>query len=636
MATKTGKIVADFTTSLATALSVGATTATLQSATDDDGVALPTGKYYLSLDGANSSKEHIYCTLTGTALTDIKSISRQGVETTGVVRAHRLGATVTLTDFAYIKTINDLVSGAVDLDASDPLKYDGVPTLTTGSNQLATVKYAEDLAIAGSPLATTGTAGIIELATSTEIDANTATGSTGAAIVVTPDQLLNSKYGQLVTAQSTPNMTVAVRAFSVAELIYAGGNTGTITAPVTNPRIDLVVLTSTGTLAVRTGAEAVSPVPPTPTDGDIVLARITLATNTTAITNALITPYQIEKYIAPTTPTQLYKSWVAGQALSAGDALVLNSFVQPLGRILHDNNSSTAHSNVTNASYSFTVGTGNNRILFVMVNSTGSVSGVTYAGQSMTLVDSILQSGWTSYMYKLVNPPSGANTVSITGTNLYGSACQSFSNVDQATNVEAVTKSANGGGSTLPGTITPLSSCAVVFASFFAVGAGGSIISETATFNSYAGNNKTNSGFAQGNITVTNTGYVGTPQLITTGGSINCSFGPTFVTTIQVALKPANPVASSRVIKASAAAPTDLNNLVLTNLVGFARTSAAAEADVDVVYSGVAGGLSGLTMNSHYFLSNTAGAIATSAGTNSKKVGLAVSSTELLIKNENA
>lgn len=140
MSTKLGTILADFTTSLATELIVGGTSATLSSATDDDGVALPSGRYFFTLDGLNSSKEHISCDLVGTALTNIKSLSRQGVETTGVVRKHRIGTTVSLTDFGHIKFINDLIAGTTTLNASAPLGYDGAPSSLTG-NQLATVTY---------------------------------------------------------------------------------------------------------------------------------------------------------------------------------------------------------------------------------------------------------------------------------------------------------------------------------------------------------------------------------------------------------------------------------------------------------------------------------------------------------------
>ena len=132
MSTKLGTILADFTTSLATDLAIGGTSATLSSATDDDGVALPSGRYFFTLDGTNSSKEHISCDLVGTSISNIKSLSRQGVETTGVARKHRIGTTVSLTDFGHIKFINDLIAGTTTLNASAPLGYDGAPASLTG------------------------------------------------------------------------------------------------------------------------------------------------------------------------------------------------------------------------------------------------------------------------------------------------------------------------------------------------------------------------------------------------------------------------------------------------------------------------------------------------------------------------
>lgn len=159
MSTELGKIIADFTTQLATKLTVGLTTATLQSATDDDGVAIPNGHYFFTLDGSNSRKEHIACTVVGTAVTAIKSVSRQGVETVGVLREHRVGASVTITDFAHIKKINSLLDGTTDLDATTPLKYDGTASITN-ANHLATKGYVDGVAIAGSPDASTTVKGI--------------------------------------------------------------------------------------------------------------------------------------------------------------------------------------------------------------------------------------------------------------------------------------------------------------------------------------------------------------------------------------------------------------------------------------------------------------------------------------------
>tara|TARA_R110000868_G_scaffold9504_1_gene47153 strand:- start:2354 stop:3586 length:1233 start_codon:yes stop_codon:yes gene_type:complete len=202
-------------------MAVGATTGTLQSATDDDGVALPSGRYFFTIDGSNAGKEHISCQLSGTSLTNIKSVSRQGVETTGTVRAHRLGATVTITDYLSIKLLNDMISGAATLDADVPLTYDAEPTLVNDYS-LATKAYIDGVAIAGAADASTSVKGItklsvaaatpsipiavgdndprvanasttalgvVEEATVAEIGAGTAAGSTGARLFVNPSAM---------------------------------------------------------------------------------------------------------------------------------------------------------------------------------------------------------------------------------------------------------------------------------------------------------------------------------------------------------------------------------------------------------------------------------------------------------------
>jgi hypothetical protein len=71
------------------------------------------------------------------------------------------------------------------------------------------------------------------------------------------------------------------------------------------------------------------------------------------------------------------------------------------------------------------------------------------------------------------------------------------------------------------------------------------------------------------------------------------------------------------------------------NFIGFANAGASAAANVAVKMIGMVTGLSGLTAGSTYYLSNTAGLLSLTPGTVSKKVGLALSATELLIKNDN-
>jgi hypothetical protein len=163
MATKLPTVLpADFTTVLSSELSVGGTSFTLSSNVDDDGVTLNDGLVYLTVDGANSSKEHFQGIKTGAVVSSLYSVSRQGVLTSGAVRKHRIGSSASCTDYAVIKYMNDLLSGTTDLNSSDPLKYDGTAIITDNAH-LATKKYVDDTAIAGSPIATNSVQGIAKL-----------------------------------------------------------------------------------------------------------------------------------------------------------------------------------------------------------------------------------------------------------------------------------------------------------------------------------------------------------------------------------------------------------------------------------------------------------------------------------------
>lgn len=99
-------------------------------------------------------------------------------------------------------------------------------------------------------------------------------------------------------AQSTPNMTVRVDAgtlqVGVTLTEVAGQNTGTITAPVGNPRIDRIVLDSaTGAVSVVTGTPAGSPSAPAIPAGKIPVAQVLLQTSSTSIANSMITDERV-------------------------------------------------------------------------------------------------------------------------------------------------------------------------------------------------------------------------------------------------------------------------------------------------------------------------------------------------------
>jgi len=121
----------------------------------------------------------------------------------------------------------------------------------------------------------------------------------------------------LVSEQTSPNMTLKVNPFAIAVLdsviSYTGGNTATLTAPVTNPRIDLVVYSTTGSaIAVRAGSEGVSPSEPTPTTGDIVLCSIYHRVGETTLRERDISP-NTQGYIKRWYTPVVYRTDIATQ-----------------------------------------------------------------------------------------------------------------------------------------------------------------------------------------------------------------------------------------------------------------------------------------------------------------------------------
>ena len=159
------KIIADFSTTLTTKTAIGATTATLTSGLDGDGIQLPTATYGFTIDRNNANKEYFTATLTGANLTAIKTVTRgTGVGTSGLVKTHRKGAEVIISDWVAMKRMLDILDGTTTLDSSTPLGYDGTTTIST-ANQLATKAYADGLAIAGSPDSSTTVKGIGKLST---------------------------------------------------------------------------------------------------------------------------------------------------------------------------------------------------------------------------------------------------------------------------------------------------------------------------------------------------------------------------------------------------------------------------------------------------------------------------------------
>lgn len=123
--------------------------------------------------------------------------------------------------------------------------------------------------------------------------------------------------GCAVTAQGTPNMTVAVASGTViADATIASVSSGNVTisaADSTNPRFDLITVNSSGTKAVVAGTAASNAVFPSPASTVIVLAAIYVPAAATTITTGQIVDKRV---FIPSNVARRYATDIGNGALT--------------------------------------------------------------------------------------------------------------------------------------------------------------------------------------------------------------------------------------------------------------------------------------------------------------------------------
>lgn len=114
--------------------------------------------------------------------------------------------------------------------------------------------------------------------------------------------------GCAVTAQGSPDMTVAVAAGVIAvagaKVNVGAGNVTITTAHGTNPRIDLVVVSSAGAKSVTAGTAAAQPVFPAIPANSVVLASVYVPATDTTIAANQVTDKRV--FVIPPEPTTNY------------------------------------------------------------------------------------------------------------------------------------------------------------------------------------------------------------------------------------------------------------------------------------------------------------------------------------------
>lgn len=233
---------------------VGATSIVLTSFTDIYGNVLTMTDFgdtgYITLEPDTTNEEA--ATFTGVVANANNTYTLTGVktnlakspytETSGLVRAHSGGTKVVVTDnVAFWNTFgnksNTGIWTAVQTFATGatPVIADAPVNPTDASNK----GYVDGVAVSGAPNADLVTKGIVEIATTAEIDAGTSTGGTGASVVARPDQLAASIYGTRLpsaaqkaglastTTPAAGNLYTTQKDLQIGAEIYAADSVGT-------------------------------------------------------------------------------------------------------------------------------------------------------------------------------------------------------------------------------------------------------------------------------------------------------------------------------------------------------------------------------------------------------------------------
>jgi hypothetical protein len=317
-------------------------------------------------------------------------------------------------------------------------------------------------------------------------------------------------------------------------------------------------------------------------------------------------------------------SSVVSQTFTADATLtgILPVYVKPYqsdGGITYQASTTDGWSGVSGArtKSGFNAGTGSNRMLIVVIAvngaNNGAVSSITYAGQTMTLKQTTGNgSDYRMYSYALLAPATGSNDLTInytgTGSNSWAYNACVYSNVNQSLTFDNSTTTTSGSLNT-----------STVSNGGMAIGFGW--INGFSTPGNFTNNTLTsNSGNAF--VTSADTGKIFPSQALT--GSFLLTYNGYGLT---ISLSPATTV-DFRIDKTSASVASTSDTFV-----GFTQATINSGASGPVTINGVVSGLSGLQARGRYYLSDTAGVISTAPGTVTRKIGIALSPTTLLLTN---
>ncbi len=375
--------------------------------------------------------------------------------------------------------------------------------------------------------------------------------------------------------------------------------------------------TSTMT-AGQVSALAGSSSTPSSTNKYITQSDVATTTTTNAIVRASSTGYIDPSFL---TGSLIPYSMTAAEPITVGQP-VSAYYYQSDGGVTFDAKA-VANGGAGAATIAFTVANQPNRILVVFLSTAGGSdfggNTVSYNGVSMTRQQTVTGGSFQrSSVYTLVAPATGSNNLTFTvpGSGAYEVAIFSYYNASQG----AIDNS----------TTTVASSQAVTGVAQGLVEVTGVNAASAPTGGANMQNNQqTTSGQSVLHFFTGDSGIV--------VGNLSFTTSATGGTNIfAVGIAPATAVSFGYVVKSSAASTANAANMnKYQGFMGFARATVSTSSVVSIQTDGVVTGLSGLTPLVTTYLSDTAGSLSASAGSNSKKIGTSLSTTTLQIKHDN-
>lgn len=572
MANVIPKTCANLETSLATAISSSAASLTAASITTADGAVLPSGTYGITVDQGTNQQEHMIVSFAGTTAGTIVTRGVSVIDGTTNIPAlqfaHARGASIKFTDHPVLIRILRVIQGTDTLDSK--LSYTSHPTFSSNT-ELIDKKYADDLAIAGSPDASTTVKGILEAATDAELQAGTATGSTGALLAAT-----GASFTQTPTANKVPV------ASSAGKLAAGWGG-------------------AASTLATLNGSSKVVEDPANAT-ATPAASKIPIA-GSDATLNGWVTDFE--------------SSFTAIENLTANDAVAYTADTIAFDAMTQG---SAAAASLT-ISHTFA---GQNGILCIMIfnQNIGGITSVKVGGVDATLINSNqLETDKFAYTYYFVGPAVGANSVVITrttNTNTIYATVISYTGVAQTSPIDASAKVASTAVNETHVSITTTASNTRAVGMAY----GDSANNVTLSNNCHT--------LISGDINGPNYQLRTFDAAFPTAGTYDFRMAQGGAGDGEIILvfnlKPVS-AGTAGLVRASTLSPSRA-----AGFIGFVKTSVSAGQTVAVVTGGLMGGLT-VTANSSYFLSATPGALTTTQSTtNDVLVGKAVSATQVIIK----